>query len=425
MLTSRNGCGCGCGHGDLACAELPPEFVRVRYYYGQRLGVMELNDEAAYHAGKHAFHNARLHGIGVVCGLRAERYVTTVPGAATTVLRVRRGVALDACGREVVVGVDQCIDVAAWFARNRTRPALSGWTANTTQQLTVALRYRECPSDPAIAPRDPCGCDNGGCELARIREGFELTLLTPAETRCATQIFPDPAALASAIAGGGPADRLNDAVAGLVSADCPEPATDAWLCLSTVDVMLDGNAAPADLGAIDNAPAGRATLLATSALQSIVLGLALSASDTGAGLSGPSPTDLAFAAGATPADGTLTLGLALLASGSPPVPDAIAPSTFNTSFVSLSRFETAGKWTDVTAAIVAAVNAPPNAAITVAITGQVVLNRPYRLTIDQPLATPIADVQGRPLQPPGDVEASSSALPGWSSVCAGVSGCCR
>ena len=33
--------------------------------------------------------------------------------------------------------------------------------------------------------------------------------------------------------------------------------------------------------------------------------------------------------------------------------------------------------------------------------------------------------QGRPPQPPGDVEASSSALPGWSSVCAGVSGCLR
>ena len=27
----------------------------------------------------------------------------------------------------------------------------------------MGLRYLECPSDPAPVPRDPCGCDNGGC----------------------------------------------------------------------------------------------------------------------------------------------------------------------------------------------------------------------------------------------------------------------
>src|SRR4051812_3413897 len=104
-----------------ACCALPAEFVRVRYFFGQRLGVPELADEAAYHAGKQAFHNARAHGAGVLCGLRVERF-TSERFPRSGVLRVRRGAALDACGREIVVGVDQCVDASAWYLKNRRRP---------------------------------------------------------------------------------------------------------------------------------------------------------------------------------------------------------------------------------------------------------------------------------------------------------------
>ena len=385
MVTS----GCGCGPGDDLCAVLPPEFVRVRYYYGQRLGVMELNDQAVYHEGKHAFHNARLHGVGVVCGLRAERY-EAVAGAPTTVLRVTRGVGLDPCGREVVVGVDQCIDVAAWLALNRNRPELVAWLAGATHQLTVAVRYRECPSDPAVAPRDPCGCDNGGCEMGRIREGFQLSLLTPAETKCATQVFPDPAAM---VAAGGDAA----AIAGLVATGCPDLAVDGWLCLATVDVVLDAAQAVTDLGPIDNAPAGRATLLATGALQSLLLGLSVTASAAGAGLTGPSLTGLTFTQGATPADGTLTVGINLLGSGAPPVPDPIAGATFNAAMVTVSRFDAPGTWANL--AVAPALVAAPSGIDVPLPNGSVQVSRQYRLTIDQPVATPIADAAGRPLQP--------------------------
>jgi hypothetical protein len=385
MVTS----GCGCGSGDDLCAVLPPEFVRVRYYYGQRLGVMELNDQAVYHEGKHAFHNARLHGVGVVCGLLAERYPKAA--APTTVLRVSRGVGLDPCGREVVVGVDQCIDMAAWLTLNKNRPELVAWLAGATHQLTVAVRYRECPSDPAVAPRDPCGCDNGGCEMGRIREGFELSLLTPAEAGCATQVFPERAAM---VAAGGDAA----AIAGLVAKGCPDLATDAWLCLATVDVVLDANQAVTDLGPIDNAPTGRATLLATSALQSLLLGLSVTASAAGAGLTGPSLGGLSFTQGATPADGTLTVGISLLSSGAPPVPDPIAAATFNAAMVTVSRFDPPGNWTNL--AVAPVLVAPPAPAIDVPLpNGSVQTAHQYRLTIEQPIATPIADAQGRPLQP--------------------------
>ena len=392
MDTGHNGCGCGC-NGGTACLDLPPEFVKVRYYYGQRLGVMELNDASAYHAGKHAFHNAHLHGVGVVCGLRAERYVTQ--GAPlTTVLRVRRGVAIDACGREILVGVDQCIDVGAWFARNRTRPEIAAWAANSTQQLTVAVRYRECPSDPAPAPRDPCGCDDSGCEYGRIREGFELALLTAKEVQCVVGVFPAANLLRGALAGGGPVDRISAAIAGLVAADCPDPAKDGWLCLATVDVLLDGTPAPVDLPAINNTPPGRATLLATSALQQILIGVAAAAADSGMALSGPVVTGLQFANGANPGDGTITLNIQLFASGTPVVTTALAPATFQAGFVRLHRL-TAGAWVDVAPTIaLTAANT-----ITVDMVGSLTLNDPHRLTVDQSFITPVSDVDGRPLSP--------------------------
>ena len=179
--------------GETACLVPPAEFVRLRYFFGQRLGVIELADEQSYLVGKQRFHNLLGHGVGVLCGLRSTRYVfpqSSPPGTATTLLRVSRGAALDGCGREIVVGWDQCIDVAAWFLQH---PAVAGSAVAGSLRLWVALCYRECPSDPSPAPRDPCGCDTSGCEFARIREGFELRLLTDeeAEALMAVPVGPD------------------------------------------------------------------------------------------------------------------------------------------------------------------------------------------------------------------------------------------
>jgi hypothetical protein len=169
---------------DTGCIVPPAEFVRLRYFFGQRLNVVDLTDEQAYVVGKQRFHNLRAHGVGILCGLLASRYVYpqgSDPNAKTTLLRVSKGSALDPCGREIIVGWDQCIDVAAWFAQH---PAAQGEVdADGGLHLWILLCYRECPSDPSPAPRDPCGCTSDGCEFARIREGFELKLITDTEAK--------------------------------------------------------------------------------------------------------------------------------------------------------------------------------------------------------------------------------------------------
>jgi hypothetical protein len=373
-----------------SCWTMPFEFVRMRYFYGQRLGVMELSDQAAYHAGKHAFHNARLHGFGVLCGLAAERYVF-VPATTTTVLRVIRGAALDACGREVIIGADQCIDVAAWYAKNRGRSEVAAWAAAGGGQLLVALRYRDCPSDPAPAPRDPCGCDQAGCEFGRVREGFELSLLLPSERdKLLLAGTPSRAELAEALAGGS-LEQLNDRIASLVARACPAPSdAERWLALATLTIALDAGAI-ANISAVDNAPSERLSLLPTQALQAVLLQAAVNAGTLGMG---PGYGALTFEA-ISATEGTLALAIELATSGDPPIADALVAATFDITFVTLHRLDASG-WTDVTNSVQLDTSSPPRITLKVTAADS---TKPYRLTVSSPAATPIADTRGRAIAP--------------------------
>jgi hypothetical protein len=390
-----------CGCVDDICSTMPPEFVRVRYFYGQRLGVMELSDEAAYHQGKHAFPNARLHGAGVLCGLRAERFVTVV-GSDTTVLRVIRGAAIDACGREIVVGVDQCIDVAAWFARNRNKLAAFA----SGDALHVCLRYRECPSDPSPAPRDPGGCGTGSCEYGRVREGFELSLLTDAEKdACQDTSFPPSASLLAALNGpvgsaGATAGALEQQIAGLVSADCPEPVADVCLCLASFTVELDASTPPVpiDITEPDNAIPERRSLLSTTALQSIALALAMEGLDAGLLGAGPRAGRLEFTA--SPPDGGVLQLLVVLATTAttPPTGIPLVEGTFDPTIVRVHRLDSTG-WTDVTPPVadIDLDQGPPQFTITFA--NGLKKDLPYLLRFAIDPGAPIADDLGRPLRP--------------------------
>jgi hypothetical protein len=395
---------CGCGESG-CCETLPAEFVRVRYYFGQRLGVMELSDQYLYHAGKMAFHNARLHGFGVLCGLRVEKQKPPA-GTASTVLRVSIGAAIDPCGREIAVGIDQCIDVAAWFAKNRTRPELAGWTAGKTPRLRVAVRYRECPSDPSPAPRDPCGCDNGGCEFGRVRESFELALFTDDEKVCTGRPFPASNDLLAAVAGGGsasddPTTAINRRLDALVAAGCPVCADDLWLCLASFTVTLDATPVPVDLSDPDNTIPERHTLLPTNALQTLLLDV-IGESGLGGSLgSGPSAGGLTFTAdAANPTKaGTLRLAVALATGGSPPGPIPLVDKTFLPAFVKVEVLSSITGWKDITptAANITYESGATPPDVKIVFSQDLADGPPFRLTIDPPFAAPIADHSGHPL----------------------------
>lgn len=391
----------GCGEvAETVCCAVPAEFSRVRYFFGQRLGVVDLADEQRYHAGKNALHNLRLHGAGVVCGLQAERFVWPAgapPATPATILRVTRGFALDACGREVVVPVDQCIDVAAWVSANRDRlpepapdPNEEGGAAAAGLTLVLAVRYRECPSDPAPAPRDPCGCDAGGCEFSRVREGFELALFPPAEQEDLCGPAPGPSAedLSEAFAASDPEEALKL----LLGASCGDAPCDPWLCLARIPVELDAAGNVVDLGPPDNAPPERAFLLSTAAIQALLLA---GASPAAAPAALPRFGGWTFK-GLDGESGELSLALELAPGAAPGTVTPLVAATFAKEYVRVAAFDSTNGWKKTTKFSTGYDPAGPAIRVKV---GGLEDGRRYRVSVEAPHETPIADEAMRELHP--------------------------
>jgi hypothetical protein len=198
-------------HGGGSCG-LPFGFQRLRYFTGKEMRLADYVDEQNYHSGKMKLHNQRLHGAGLLCGLKLSC------AAGSFLLRVSRGAAVDACGREIIVGFDQCIDVAQWFEaqrRDQDRRAQPGSDpckpdAKGRVHVCVAIRYAECSNSPERASATTCsspgcggGCSCGGpacpgpcgdsAEFGRVSEEFELRLMFRDEAEHAAGLAPRPA----------------------------------------------------------------------------------------------------------------------------------------------------------------------------------------------------------------------------------------
>ena len=156
--------------------------VRNRYFYGKLLDVMHLEMEQDYFNSKRALINRLVIGPGVICGLDVEvsddsRNVVVLPG-----------VAIDRCGREIVVTKpSQPVELPPL----PEHPAQSqDYDAKQTKQYDhreyceedyahVLLCYHECESDPVRAVAGDCEtvalCVSGSIREqyeVRVREGF-------------------------------------------------------------------------------------------------------------------------------------------------------------------------------------------------------------------------------------------------------------
>ena len=403
-----------CRNVDCGC--LPAEFVRLRYFFGQRLGVVDFNDAQAYAVGKQRFHNGRLHGSGILCGLRAERYYRAQgasPQEPTTVLAVTRGAAIDACGREIIVPADQCIDVAAWFAVNRERDEVVAWANPSDGEelapLWVCLKYRDCPSDPMLAPRDPCGCDTAGCEYARVRESFELSILTPAELPdCAGEVFPSREDLRDlmgrieekAVTAGGSHGALTRGVKRLLAHDCPLPRENVCICLASfaVELSTEDPTTVVDISGPDNATPQRASLLSTAAMQTLLIDL----------LAGSGPPELPFGGptlGGLAISGPREIRIAVRLAGDPlpgdPVPlvESTVEALLNAKSVSLALFDHDGGWSSIEQSSDFPIYSAADHQIVVKAQKKLKAEAQYRLTLTQPYSTPAVDKLMRPLRP--------------------------
>ncbi|KAF0956739.1 MULTISPECIES: hypothetical protein [Rhodococcus] len=137
--------------GDVSLPVNP--FVSNRYHFGMLLGVDDLETEQAYHRGKGWLHNAWLHGMGVIWGLRVE------VRADRHEVVVHPGLAIDGHGRELRVAEVMCVDIGRWFDERRPEDLeVEDYPdGGITFTVHVELCHDSCLDRPVPSIAEPCG----------------------------------------------------------------------------------------------------------------------------------------------------------------------------------------------------------------------------------------------------------------------------
>lgn len=139
-----------------------PYFERNNYFHGKMLSARDLRKEQEYFNEKRRLINRMILGWGIVCGLEV-----CLEGDC---LVVKPGLALDCCGRELLVCEREALHP------NRIAEALGVEPGGHSEPIPWALRleYRECKSEPVKLPS--CNHTESGQEYNRIRDEYRLSI---------------------------------------------------------------------------------------------------------------------------------------------------------------------------------------------------------------------------------------------------------
>jgi hypothetical protein len=273
---------------DLDPATPGDPFTRLRYHYGQLLGAEDFETEQRYFLLRSRLHNALLHGMGTVWGLRVRAEETADPAGLRLICEP--GLAIDALGREVYVPLSVCLNVSGlaatpfWadLAPPPAAPPAAGEgggegggeeAPDPRRRVYVVLSYRACLSAPVPAVTPPCTDSDASLVHSRVLDGYRICLQAEAP--------PDPAATqrdVTRLAGPpGPRERLLDLILHptLDLARFWGGADEAPVLLAVLDLEPVGN--PVERvklsGAVDNGV--RALLPAVQAVADLALGVRL------------------------------------------------------------------------------------------------------------------------------------------------------
>ena len=164
MHATHKKCGCGCGGHDDCCGLMNE---RMRYFMGRHLTARDFCDEQAYHRSHRLFHNRMLHGWGVVCGLAVKPHPD--PRCQIEYVQVSPGVAVDCCGREIVV------ECCASCETERLPPIPWDKYHETHPLLVLSLCYHEEKIDQVAVLHSESDCSDAGSSYGRICEDWKLT----------------------------------------------------------------------------------------------------------------------------------------------------------------------------------------------------------------------------------------------------------
>ncbi|WP_406661823.1 hypothetical protein V7O66_04715 [Methanolobus sp. ZRKC3] len=142
------------------------QFQRNNYFYGKLMTVRDFEVEQDYFNGKRHLLNRYMYGPGLVCGF-SHIEVSSGTNDEVKVKFSDGGVALDSCGREIVVPVDMDKIVINEKSGNDLK------RSDIEETMYLYLRYKSYPSELVNAASSPLSCEEVTCEN-RVLEDFEI-----------------------------------------------------------------------------------------------------------------------------------------------------------------------------------------------------------------------------------------------------------
>ena len=172
-----------------ACGSIVAE--RNRYFTGKYMTARDFQGEQQYFLSRRQLHNRVLHGWGIVCGLRVIKHPDKECAKRWVV--VRAGIALDCCGRELVLRTDTPFELP--LPELETAPPTGAGQALAADEpaseppgqpdkgddgaLLLCLRYTENEIEQVPALYNEGVCDPNRREANRVREVAKLEWLRP------------------------------------------------------------------------------------------------------------------------------------------------------------------------------------------------------------------------------------------------------
>jgi hypothetical protein len=206
-------------------------FERNNYYYGKLMTVRDFFAEQCYFNEKRWLINRMVNGWGVVCGLD----VKPKEGSPDMVI-VTPGMAIDSCGREILVCHEQEVHLIPKESPCQQVPP--GNLEEDDKKLAICLEYYECMTEAVHLP--PVACDQKEkCEFNRIRDSFKIRVIpisnkAPVHPPFCLEKEEKKISLYQYLC-----DRLRE--------HCPEPPDCPCVILATVKVDQNGKVAEEDI----------------------------------------------------------------------------------------------------------------------------------------------------------------------------------
>jgi len=146
-------------------------FTRNTYFNGKLLVERDFETEQAYMVGKDRLHNSLLHGTGTVCGLKVLPHPN--PECQDKFVYIEPGLALDCCGRELIVTSRLSVPVLELIQQMDVSVDEQG-----TYDLFICLEYKETLDEkiPVILPT--CTCSDNAQAYNRVNEGVALRIFS-------------------------------------------------------------------------------------------------------------------------------------------------------------------------------------------------------------------------------------------------------